>query len=126
MEDNSARQQCRWTQVEAGLMRRECQGMTMAELARRLPGLGPGGIDRPVVDETGLKGAYDFHFDVGAPTSGKGDGERAGEASAAAPPPPDSAPAIFKAFEEIGLKLVGRKMPLPTIVVDRVEKPEVN
>jgi uncharacterized protein (TIGR03435 family) len=36
----------------------------MAEFVTQLPRY-PVGIDRPVADETGLKDAYDFQFDVG-------------------------------------------------------------
>jgi uncharacterized protein (TIGR03435 family) len=37
-----------------------CRDTTMAELARRVRGWAPGMIDRPVVDLTGLAGAWDF------------------------------------------------------------------
>lgn len=41
LQESSSRQRCRWTPLEAGMMRRECQGMSMAEVARQLPGWGP-------------------------------------------------------------------------------------
>jgi len=78
-----------------------------------------------VIDETGLRGAYDFHLDVGAPTGGKGDSARDGDPPAASVPA-DAGPTIFMALEEIGLKLESRKMPVQTIVVDRVERPDAN
>ena len=64
-EGSGGRQTCNWTRLDSGLMRRECQNMTMPELARQPPGWGGIGINLPVVDETGLMGAYDFHLDVG-------------------------------------------------------------
>lgn len=129
LEPSTARQTCNWTQVEGGLMRRQCQGMTMAEFTRSMPGLGGVGINRPVVDETGLNGAYDFHFAVGFANRGKGDGVRAGEnpvAASAADSSEMDGPTIFTALDEIGLKLESRKMPLKTIVIDRVVRPSVN
>ena len=125
LQESSSRQQCRWTPLEAGVMRRECQGMSMAEMARQLPGWGPTGITMPVIDETDLRGTYDFHLDVGAPTGGRGDGARDGD-PASASVPPDSGPTIFTALEEIGLKLESRRMPVQTIFVDRVERPGGN
>ena len=66
-EGDGGRQECNWSNLESGLRRRECHNLTMAGLARQLPGWGGIGIDLPVVDQTGLKGAYDFHLDVGMP-----------------------------------------------------------
>jgi uncharacterized protein (TIGR03435 family) len=96
---------CHWLVPENGLRRRECHNTTMAELTRELPGLGGAGIDRPVLDQTGLNGAYDFHFDVGV---GK---------------PDDPGPTIFEALEKLGLRLESRKTAVSVLVVDRVEKP---
>ena len=118
-------QSCSWLMVEGGLRRRECHNMTMAELATQLPGWGNVGINRPVIDETGLKGPYDFHLDMGL-----GDlvrqkiGEREGQLPSGTVP--DSGPTIFAAMEQLGLKLESRNMPLPMIVVDHVEAPSDN
>lgn len=83
--------------------------------------------DRPVIDETGLKGAYDFALDY-APeggargpmpfaTAGGGDG-RGPVASA-----PDDAPSLFAALQQqLGLKLEPKKLPLEMIVIDHIEK----
>jgi len=61
---SGGRQNCMWKKTEIGVMRRVCQNITMAEFVTQLPRY-PVGIDRPVADETGLKDAYDFQFDVG-------------------------------------------------------------
>jgi uncharacterized protein (TIGR03435 family) len=45
--------------------------MTMDELAKQLSGWGGIGIDRPVVNETGLTSPYDFQLDVGWPGAPK-------------------------------------------------------
>jgi uncharacterized protein (TIGR03435 family) len=66
----------------------------------------------PVIDQTGLTGAFDFKLDW---------------TPAARLPVPDTDPApgltVFQAVEtQLGLKLESRKLPLPVIVVDHVER----
>jgi len=89
--------------------------MTMAELARQLPGLGHIGVDLPVVDKTGLEGAWDFHLDVRLLPPDAGATEAHPEAAT------PQGPTIFDAFEQLGLKLELRKVPSPVIVVDHIE-----
>jgi uncharacterized protein (TIGR03435 family) len=84
-----------------------CSNMTIAELAQGLPDLASGYIDRPVVDGTGLADAYDFRVDWVDRKSAEQDG----------------GPTIFTAIEKLGLKFEQRKVPLPAIVIDRMEKP---
>jgi uncharacterized protein (TIGR03435 family) len=73
-----------------------------------------GAMDRPVVDETGLTGKYDFQLtwnddDSIAPADGSG------------------APGLFTAVQEqLGLKLEPTKAPADVLVVDKVEKPGAN
>jgi uncharacterized protein (TIGR03435 family) len=119
-EGDGGRQECRWTAVESGLHRRECHNLSMTELARQLPGWGGIGIDLPVFDQTGLKGVYDFSLDVGPGADNKA--REAGKPVTAAPP--DPGPTIFAAFDQIGLKLESRKMPVQVIVIDRAELPK--
>lgn len=115
---NPGRQTCAWSVVENGLRRRECHNMTMAELAAQLPGWGGIGIDRPVVDLTELKGAYDFQLEVGLPARRKAEAGRPGEPV----PADDPGPTIFNAMTQIGLKLESRKRAVPVIVIDHVER----
>lgn len=83
--------------------------VTMAMLGDRLsrPDFG---LDRPVVDQTGLTGTYDVTFDW-----------KSGE-------PDDPSASLFTAIQEqLGLKLEARKIPLEVLVVDHAEKvPESN
>jgi uncharacterized protein (TIGR03435 family) len=78
-----------------------------------------GPLDSPVVDQTGLKGKYDFTLDftpyLPDPTKNM-DGTK-----------PD-ATAILKAAlnDELGLKMAGGKAPVDVLVVDHVEKPSQN
>jgi len=118
---DGGRQECNWSSLESGLRRRECHNLTMAELARQLPGWGGIGIDLPVVDQTGLQDAYNFHLDVGMPFA-RGGGEHGEDRPTAAPV--ESGPTIFAALEQIGLKLDSRKAPVQVIVIDHVEPPK--
>lgn len=109
--------QCDWNDLGDGIRQRDCHNLTLEEFAKQLPITGGIGIDLPVVDQTGLKGGYDFQFEVGT-VQRKTDGDTPGEA--------DSGPSIFAALLKIGLKLESRKVPMPVIVVDRVERPSGN
>lgn len=119
--------------------------LTKSESANPLPRLGlqpgPGGItsisgnatmvdftgflqiivlDRPVVDQTGITGRYDFQF-----TFMPDDSEFGGHP----PPLPASenpAPGLFEAIQQIGLKLDAEKAPVDVIVIDHVERPSAN
>lgn len=122
------RQDCRWNTAESGLRKRECHNMTMAELASQMPGWAFIGIDAPVVDQTGLSGSFDFEFEVGAGNA-RSEGnrlERGGEAPPPAAADADSGPTVYEALEKLGLHLEKRRMPLPVIVIDRVEQPGSN
>ncbi|HEY6987643.1 MAG TPA: M56 and DUF3738 domain-containing protein [Bryobacteraceae bacterium] len=88
-----------------------------------------GNVGRPVIDETGLTGKYDFKLEwtpdqnqagaFGGPGPGP-DGLR--------PPPADpNGPSIFTAVEEqLGLKLESQKGPVEMLSIDAVEKPSEN
>jgi uncharacterized protein (TIGR03435 family) len=118
---SGGRQNCIWKKVEIGVMRRECQNITMAEFVTQLPRY-PVGIDRPVVDQTGLKDSYDFEFEVGyvqPMVINKGDGNFI-------PNTADRGPSIFSALAKIGLKLESQKAAQPNIVIDHVEPPSEN
>jgi uncharacterized protein (TIGR03435 family) len=70
-------------------------------------------VDRPVVDQTGLKGRYDFKRQWALD-----DGQT---------PAPDAPPELFTAIQEqIGLKLERVKAPADVLVIDKVERPGAN
>ncbi|MGA8939484.1 MAG: TIGR03435 family protein [Acidobacteriaceae bacterium] len=80
-------------------------------------------LDRPVVDQTGLQGTYDFVL-TWAPDDSQfiQDGARAAGASGES-----DVPGIFTAMQEqLGLKLSAEKTIVPVMVVDRVEQPSPN
>jgi uncharacterized protein (TIGR03435 family) len=77
-------------------------------------------IDRPVVDQTGLKGFYDFKLTYAPDLSGRTgpNGEQ---------PPSFDGPNLFQALkEQLGLKLESTKGPVVVFVIDHVEKPTEN
>jgi uncharacterized protein (TIGR03435 family) len=80
--------------------------MTLEQFALSPLLTGPAG--GPVVDQTGLKGAYDFTLrwdsEIGA-----------------------DAPSFFTAIQEqLGLQLIASKAPVEVIVIDHIEQPSAN
>lgn len=93
-----------------------CQNITMAQFAQHLRSM-----DRveatfnEVVDETGLKGAYDFTLSFTPRSQLQNPGGEAQE--------PDGATSFFDAVrQQLGLKLEMRKRPMPVLVIDRIEE----
>lgn len=85
-------------------------GATMTQLAGWFSNAN--GIERPVIDQTGLTGHYDFTLAWSNPLAGT----------------PDSTdPSIFTAMpEQLGLKLEPRQVPVEVFVIDRAEIPDEN
>jgi len=87
-------------------------------------------VGRPVIDQTGLTGKYDFKLewtpDQNQPGGFGGPGP--GPDGALRPPPVDpNGPSIFTAIEEqLGLKLESQKGPVEMLTIDAVEKPSEN
>jgi uncharacterized protein (TIGR03435 family) len=83
------------------------QGVTIASLVDTLSA----SLGRPVLDKTGLTGRYDFRL-TWAPDENQTD---------------SSAPSLFTAIQEqLGLKLESGRGPVPTIVIDHIERPSGN
>jgi len=83
---------------------------------------------KPVVDETGLKGIYDFTLDY-SPESAEGPTMMApppaggGEVRMPSASEPGSGATIYSAVQQqLGLKLEPKKLPLDHVVIDRMEK----
>jgi len=102
----------------------EARGATMPVLCDMLSNL----LDRPVVDKTGVEGAYDITLDVSmdelAGMKKMGGRMGPGPAPGAAGPAPEgeAGGSIFTAIQALGLKLDSRKLPIDYIVVDGGEK----
>jgi len=90
-------------------------GTPLDSLIRQLPRMP--GVDRPVLDETGLTGKYDFQltltdFQLGMNVEQRGIPEADAEG-----------PSVFTALtDQLGLKLESKKIPLDVLVIDRAEK----
>jgi len=104
-----------------------CQNMPMATLADMLQGLASGYIHAPVLDATGLTGAYDFtlSFSTAGQLNRPGEGNKAGDTSAS---DPSGALSLLDALpKQLGLKLEQQKRPIQVMVIDHIEpKPTDN
>jgi uncharacterized protein (TIGR03435 family) len=89
-------------------------GVTLDVLAKDLH---PDG--RPVIDRTGLTGAYDIHLELetAAPNS-------SGPGAASDPLPHASDVTAIR--EQLGLRLVPAKGPVEFLIIDHIEKPTEN
>ena len=80
-------------------------------------------LDRPVIDQTGITGRWDFIL------TWTPDEFQFGGLGIRPPAPADGAtlPDLFTAFrEQLGLKLESTRAPAEVLVVDGVEKPSPN
>jgi len=89
-------------------------------------------LGRQVLDQTGLKGNYDFTLKwtpeqgEGMTMAGPGPGG-GGPPPDGAPPPDASGPSIFTALQEqLGMKLEATKAPAEVLTIDHVERPSEN
>jgi uncharacterized protein (TIGR03435 family) len=67
-------------------------------------------MQRPVLDRTNLTGTFDFHLDYTNGTCCQN----------------PTRPTIFKALEEVGLKLEPSRAPVEVWVIERAERPSEN
>ena len=121
-------QSVRVSQVD-GRMRMEFGRVSMAQFAEQVSRF----VDRPVIDVTGLTGAYEVPLElrpedliamimVQARAAGVSlpvgalPGTTAGQAAE------PSSSAVFESVQKLGLKLDSRRMPVDMIVVDSAEK----
>ncbi len=94
--------------VESG--HRVCRGITMEEVAEMLStrvdagaGLDSPWLDRPVVDETGIEGAWDLNLDFGRLSA-------------------DNVPTAAQAVKDLGLKIRPIARVYDTIIIDSINK----
>ena len=74
-----------------------------------------GQVDRPVVDQTGLAGRFDFRL------------LWTRDEAATAAPATDAPPGLFTAMQEqLGLKLEPVRAAAAVLVIDKVERPGAN
>ena len=78
---------------------------SMPDLARRLSDL----VERPVTDQTGISGSFDFRVSYSSEDAR-----------------PDMVSAALACVQQLGLKLKPSKGPVEILVVERAEKPTAN
>src|SRR5262249_6967850 len=91
---------------------------TLALMAGALPGMGR--LDRPIVDQTGLTGRYDFTVEF-APEP-----PRVQDPTITPAAEPQGPSFIAALREQLGLRLESTRAPFPFLVIDRVERPTGN
>jgi uncharacterized protein (TIGR03435 family) len=100
------------------------RNLTMADFATWMQALV---LDKPVIDQTGLTGRYDFtlNWTPDGPQIAQYNG--AGSASPSAVDDPTAPPDLYTALQEqLGLKLESEKAPDDVMIVDHVERPSPN
>jgi uncharacterized protein (TIGR03435 family) len=104
---DAAKQGARWSRSTTnGLMKLTAKNASLDGLVGNL--VVQPSVNRMVVDDTGLKGPFDFELEWAINSDSSG-------------------PDIFAALQEqLGLKLEPRKGPVETLVVEHVEKPSEN
>ena len=100
-----------------GLVRPGARNTTMEAIATFFSAFGMGGVDRPVLDKTGLTGKYDliieFAPQMNGPQPPGGDVQ-----------PDTSGPTFLEALkEQLGLKLEPQTGPVVVLVVNHAEEP---
>ncbi|HKV49091.1 MAG TPA: TIGR03435 family protein [Candidatus Acidoferrales bacterium] len=102
--------------VDTGHIKTSARDVTLQMIAAAFPLAGMPALDRPVVDETGLTGNYDFSIES-VPES-----TTAPETKSAEP-----GPTFLEALQDqLGLKLVSKTGKVTTLVVDHIEEPSPN
>jgi uncharacterized protein (TIGR03435 family) len=116
---------------QGGMMHYEMGRVTMPKLVEQLAPM----LDRPVLDATGMSGAYQVAFDMsmqdliaaaraqganipGMPALPPGAGGPGGGPSASDP----TGGSIFTSVQQMGLRLDSRKAPIENVVVDSADK----
>jgi uncharacterized protein (TIGR03435 family) len=93
--------------------------MTMEVIARSLSTI-PLGLDRPVIDKTGLKGSFDWTLQFTP------EPVRTSTPDSALPPAPSGTTGLEALRDQLGLKVEPAKASLAFLVVDKVERPSGN
>lgn len=93
------------------------RNVSMNQLANHIAVTPAANLDRPVVDETGLTGNFDFVMNFGGPTPVAPDVTQ----------PVDAGPTFLEALkDQLGLKLDSGTGPVESMMIDDVEEPTPN
>ncbi len=110
-----------------------CQNMTMERFAGMLQGLASGYIHAPVLDSTGLTGAWDFSLSFSTIGQLRGGAGRPADGAAGAPAvpsgeasDPNGAVSLPDAIaKQLGLRLEQTRRPVKVLVIDHVEQTSI-
>ena len=123
--DGSARSQC-VRSASDGALNYVCSNTTMAQFAERLPDAVSGYLDHPMVDLTGLTGAYDFtlsYLPANRTSAARGGDSAQQSGSPVAASTPSGGFTVFEAVDkQLGLKLAQQKHPMQVLVIDKVNR----
>jgi uncharacterized protein (TIGR03435 family) len=105
-----------------------CHNMTMAQLAEQLPGIANAQaalcclyLRSPVLDSTGIDGAFDFTFGFSLPSAVQNKSDPGNGL-----PEPNGAVSLFEALNsQLGLRLALEKRAAPVLVIDHIEQKPV-
>lgn len=101
----------------AGRIKSGGRGVSMTRFAAIMTGVGV--VDRPMVDQTGLKGTIDYILEWRRAAEQVAPGTRL--------EPDEDAPTFQDALkEQLGIRMVSRKGPTELFSVDHIEKPSEN
>jgi uncharacterized protein (TIGR03435 family) len=110
---------------ENGKVRFEYDSITM----ERFAGLLSRFLDRPVVDQTGLKGAYQVSYEINLMAVAKNAAinsslarSQASDPAAAGEPIEGPGDSIFSSVKRLGLKLDPCNLPCDVVVIEHIEK----
>jgi uncharacterized protein (TIGR03435 family) len=96
-----------------------CQGFSMARLAEFLGSMtGLPGQSTPIVDETGLQGAFDFTLDLAKHREYDASGAPLLDARGHV----DMESVVMRTVSDLGLKLEAKRAPVEVLVIDHAEK----
>ena len=85
------------------------------------------GVDRPVIDQTGLQGGYYIKVQWARQQPQNTMPQSTNPGTGMAPPLGPSGPSIFDALQQqLGLKLQATKGPVEFLVIDHIERPSEN
>jgi len=93
------------------------RNVSMRQIANDMTAAPTANLGRPVIDQTGLTGNFDFVMNYGEPTPVTPDGAE----------PDDSGPSFLEALkEQLGLKLDSATGAIESPIIDRIEEPTAN
>jgi bla regulator protein BlaR1 len=109
-----------------GNIRVYARNVTLEQLAQMLSAVPVRILDRPVVDETGLTGKFDFSIDFTRESPRRAQDSQS-EQSQITSPALDQGVTFLEALQDqLGLKLRPDRRPMKVLVIDHVEQPSEN